>query len=88
MKTSLLLLSLAGLIFVSALQLVVTRAENRRLFIQLQDLRKQRDEIDREWSQLLLEQGTWGTDNRIEELARTKLKMTTPIVAQIRRVKS
>ena len=88
MKTSLLLLSLASLIFVSALQLVVTRAENRRLFIQLQDLRKQRDEIDREWSQLLLEQGTWGTDNRIEELARTKLKMTTPIVAQIRRVKS
>lgn len=88
MKTSLLLLSLAGLIFVSALQLVVTRAENRRLFIQLQDLRKQRDEIDREWSQLLLEQGTWGTDNRIEELARTKLKMTTPIVAQIRRVKA
>ena len=88
MKTSLLLLSLAGLIFVSALQLVATRAENRRLFIQLQDLRKQRDEIDREWSQLLLEQGTWGTDNRIEELARTKLKMTTPVVAQIRRVKS
>ncbi len=88
MKTSLLLLSLASLIFVSALQLVVTRAENRRLFIQLQDLRKQRDEIDREWSQLLLEQGTWGTDNRIEELARTKLKMTTPIVAQIRRVKA
>ncbi len=88
MKSSLLLLSLAGLIFVSALQLVATRAENRRLFIQLQDLRKQRDEIDREWSQLLLEQGTWGTDNRIEELARTKLKMTTPVVAQIRRVKS
>ena len=88
MKTSLLLVSLAGLIFVSALQLVATRAENRRLFIQLQDLRKQRDEIDREWSQLLLEQGTWGTDNRIEELARTKLKMTTPNVAQIRRVKS
>ena len=88
MKTSLLLVSLAGLIFVSALQLVATRAENRRLFIQLQDLRKQRDEIDREWSQLLLEQGTWGTDNRIEELARTKLKMTTPVVAQIRRVKS
>lgn len=88
MKTSLLLLSLAGLIFVSALQLVATRAENRRLFIQLQDLRKQRDEIDREWSQLLLEQGTWGTDNRIEELARTKLKMTTPVAAQIRRVKS
>lgn len=88
MKTSLLLLSLAGLIFVSALQLVATRAENRRLFIELQDLRKQRDEIDREWSQLLLEQGTWGTDNRIEELARAKLKLTTPNVTQIRRVKS
>jgi cell division protein FtsL len=78
---------LASAIFASALQVVLTRYENRQLFVQLQELRKQRDELDREWGQLLLEEGTWGTDARIEELARSKLNMTTPEPAQIRRVK-
>jgi cell division protein FtsL len=87
MKVAILISIIAGAIFISALQVVAARAETRRLFIQLQDLRKQHDDVDREWSQLLLEQETWSTDNRIEELARAKLKMVTPAAVQIRRVK-
>ena len=81
---------LAGLgiaIFATALQVVSTRYENRLLVVRLQDLKMQRDELEREWGQLLLEQGTWSTHGRIEELARTKLNMTIPDTALLRRVR-
>jgi len=87
MKVAFFISIIVGAIFISALQVVTMRAQTRGLFIHLQDLRKQHDDVDREWSQLLLEQETWSTDNRIEELAHAKLKMNTPAAAQIRRVK-
>lgn len=79
---------LFGLIFVSALNVVLLRYENRSLFIELQALRKQKDGLDREWGQLLLEQGTWGAHGRVEEIARNRLEMTVPGQQQIIRVKS
>jgi len=82
------IVGVAGLVFLSAIQLVLTRFDNRQQFVQLQELKKQRDELDREYGQLLLEQGTWGTHGRIEDLARTKLNMTVPRSDQIRRVRS
>lgn len=88
MKHLLGIVGVAGLIFLSAIQVVLTRFDNRQLFVQLQELKKQRDELDREYGQLLLEQGTWGTHGRIEDLARTKLNMTVPRSDQIRRVRS
>jgi cell division protein FtsL len=82
-------LAVAGtLVFLTALQVVLTRFDNRQLFVQLQDLKRQQDELDREYGQLLLEQGTWGTHSRIEDLARSKLNMTIPRSEQIRRVRS
>jgi cell division protein FtsL len=78
----------AGLVFFTALQVVLIRFDNRQLFVELQELKKQQDELEREYGQLLLEQGTWGTHGRIEELARTKLNMTIPRSDQIRRVRS
>lgn len=75
-------------IFASALQVVLSRYENRRQFVELQDLRKQKDELDREWGQLLLEQGTWGTHGRVEDIARSKLNMTAPAPDQVYRVRS
>ncbi len=79
---------LAALTFVTALQLVTTRYENRLLVVRLQELKIQRDDLEREWGQLLLEQGTWNTHSRIEELARTKLNMLVPDVTKLRRIKS
>lgn len=74
-------------IFVSALNLVLERDRTRNLFIELQTLRKQKDDLDREWGQLLLEQGTWGAHGRVEEIARAKLGMTVPRSEQIVRVR-
>ncbi|HMM75400.1 MAG TPA: cell division protein FtsL [Gammaproteobacteria bacterium] len=78
---------LLTLIFASALNLVLERDRTRSLFIDLQALRKQKDELDREWGQLLLEQGTWGAHGRVEEIARSKLGMTVPTPEQIVRVR-
>ena len=75
-------------IFASALDLVLTRYQTRQLFVELQNLRKHKDDLDNEWGQLLLEQGTWGTHARVEEIARGKLDMTIPEPSQIRRSRS
>ncbi len=75
-------------IFASALQVVLTRYQTRQLFVELQDLKKQKDDLDNEWGQLLLEQGTWGTHARVEEIARGKLDMTIPEPSEIRRTRS
>jgi cell division protein FtsL len=44
----------------------------------LQGLEQQRDAMNEEWGQLQLEQATWGTHSRIEDVARRKLGMTVP----------
>jgi cell division protein FtsL len=65
-------------IFVSALQVVITRHETRRLFVELQALERTRDELNEEWGRLQLEQSTWAINDRIESFARTKLSMKMP----------
>lgn len=74
------------LIFASALQLVLTRYESKRLYMELHSLRLTRDNLDRERGQLLLEQGTAGAHLRVEAIARQKLDMTVPDKEQIMRV--
>ncbi|MGH8248012.1 MAG: cell division protein FtsL [Gammaproteobacteria bacterium] len=37
-----------------------------------------RDNLNEEWGRLQLEQSTWATDDRIEELARSSLAMREP----------
>lgn len=78
MRRYVLSLCLILLVFISAVAIVLTRHQSRKLFVQLQALEKQRDAMDEEWGQLQLEQATWGTHVRIEELARRKLGMTAP----------
>ena len=75
-------------VFATALQIVLQRHETRKLFTTLQELRAEQNELDREWGQLLLEQGTWGTHGRIEDIARNKLDMTVPELSEIFRVRS
>ncbi|MEM7542005.1 MAG: cell division protein FtsL [Pseudomonadota bacterium] len=77
MRTGFLILLLAALAFASSIQLVVNRHEARSLFVQLQTLRAEEAEINREWGQLLLEQATWGTQGRVETIAREQLSMIT-----------
>lgn len=79
MKVSGMLLPLLILAVIgSALGVVYAKHQSRKLFVALQGLEAERDEMNIEWGQLQLEQSTWATHGRVEELAREQLKMTTP----------
>ena len=69
-------LSLA--VMLSALGVVYTKHESRKLFVNLQKLQETQDDLNVEWGQLQLEQSTWATQGRIEEIAREKLAMQLP----------
>lgn len=66
-------------LFVSALETVIARHQTRKLFVEIQSLEKVRDELNEEWSRMLLEQSTWATDVRIEMLSRSRLDMKMPV---------
>lgn len=67
----------------SALAVVSARHEARKSFIALQALYTARDELDIEWDRLLIEQSTWATHARIEQMASKRLKMRVPDPAEI-----
>ena len=62
----------------SAMLVIEKRHESRQLFAQLQGLRAERDGLNTEWEQLLLEEGTWSEHRRVELMARTRLDMNIP----------
>ena len=79
MKTQLAVLAGLGLaVLVSALAVVYVEHRARTAFVELQDLREVRDELDVEWGRLQLEQSTWATHGRIEQVARERLNMYIP----------
>jgi cell division protein FtsL len=78
MKSKWVLGSLLLIVIASALGVVYSKHESRKLFVQLQSLEKERDRMDIEWGKMQLEQSTWATHARIERLARKKLDMTIP----------
>lgn len=71
-------LLLAGVVLVLAMLVVELRHQSRLLFAQLEQLRAERDALNVEWGQLLLEEGTWSEHRRVEQLARTQLEMSIP----------
>lgn len=68
---------------VSALALVYTKHESRKLFVELEELTDERDELNIEWGQLQIEQSTWATHARIEQVAADDLQLTRPETAEI-----
>ena len=69
------MLILLMLVIVSAVAVVYAKHQGRKLFIELQALGKDRDNMDIEWGQLQLEQGTLTTQGKIETVARERLGM-------------
>src|SRR3569833_1511684 len=69
------LLVLTLLVIISALGAVYAKHQTRKLFVELQGLHKARDDMDIDWGQLQLEQSTWATHGRIEDVANAKLGM-------------
>ena len=68
---------------VSAMALVYTKHESRKLFVELEQLSDERDELNIEWGQLQIEQSTWATHARIEQVATDDLKLTRPDATEI-----
>jgi cell division protein FtsL len=83
MKIPLTLLLVAAL-FVSAVQVVGARHQARRSFVEIQELQALRDDLHEEWGRLQLEQSTWSTTDRVEQMARTTLHMSEPDAASVR----
>ncbi|MBL1292429.1 MAG: cell division protein FtsL [Thiotrichales bacterium] len=68
----------ALLVIISAIAIVLSQHHSRSLITELQSLYVERDNLDTEWGQLLLEQSTWATPSRIEYFAGDKLGMRVP----------
>jgi len=78
-----LVLVFALAVVVSALTLVYTKHDSRKLFVELEQLSTERDELNIEWGQLQIEQSTWATHARIEKLALEELSLSRPVSTEI-----
>ncbi len=67
----------------SAIALVYTKHESRKLFVELETLTRQRDQLNIEWGQLQIEQSTWATHARIEQVAKDDLSLVRPEATEI-----
>ena len=65
-------------VIISAVAVSYTKFANRKLFVELHELRMQRDDLDVEWGRLRLEQSAWATHGRVESVARERLDMRIP----------
>jgi cell division protein FtsL len=61
-----------------ALSLVTSRHQARKLFVELERQQGQAHAYEIEYGQLQLEQSTWAAPERVEKLARERLKMQIP----------
>jgi cell division protein FtsL len=65
-------------VLASGIGVVYTKHQNRHLFIELQALQKEGDNLAIEWELLQLEESTLATEAVVDELARTQLNMIGP----------
>ena len=79
----LLLMIFAVVCMISAIGLVYVKHESRNLFIELERLTTERDELNIEWGQLQIEQSTWATHARIERVALEELALVHPKSTEI-----
>ncbi|HEY7889994.1 MAG TPA: cell division protein FtsL [Steroidobacteraceae bacterium] len=70
-------------VLLSAAGSVYCKFRARQLFIQLEQLSTQRDNLDIQWGQLQLEQSAWSTHAFVESVAGKKLHMTMPLPKDI-----
>ncbi len=71
-------LLLVSFVVGSALIVVYAKHESRKLFAELQNLKREQDRMNIEWGRLQLEQSAWATHGRVEKIARKRLGMHTP----------
>jgi cell division protein FtsL len=67
----------------SALALIYTKHDSRKLFVELENLTVERDALNIEWGQLQIEQSTWATHARIERVAVEEMSLVRPESGEI-----
>lgn len=82
-----LVLMLIIVVMVSSLQVINAKHQSRQTFIELQNLKKQRDQMETEWGQLQLEQATWAAHGRVEKIASKQLEMVIPPTGSVSIIK-
>lgn len=65
-------------VLASGIGAVYCRYQARQLFIHLERLRHQRDNLDIQWGKLQLEKSAWSTHALVESVAQHKLHMKMP----------
>lgn len=70
-------------VLASAAGAIYCEHRSRELFIQLESLNAQRDNLSIEWGQLQLEQSAWSSHAFVERVASTRLHMATPPAREI-----
>jgi cell division protein FtsL len=71
-------LALLALLVACALALVTSQHLARKLYVELQKEQELAKQLDVEWGQLQIEQGTWAAHARIETIATRDLGMRMP----------
>lgn len=79
---------LVVLLLASAFSVIYLKDLSRRLFIRYQQAQQVQEHDEIEWSKLLLEEGAWSTQARIQSLASTQLDMVTPAMKNIVLIKT
>jgi len=69
---------IAVLVLVSGFANILVRHQHRLMFNALQNEQAQRDRLNTEWHQLLLEESTWSFQHFVETKARDRLDMVFP----------
>lgn len=65
-------------VLVSAVSVVQTQHVSRKVFMEIEQLKKDRDLLNEEWGRLQLEQSTWALDERVERMVKEELGMYVP----------
>ena len=78
LRIGLIIVALFIAVMASAIAGVYAKHESRKLFTELQKLSNERDQMEVDWGRLQIEQSTWSTYGRVEQLAREQMRMTMP----------
>ena len=68
----------------SAIGVINAKHQARTAFVELQALKKVRDDMQVNWGRLQLEQAAWSTHGRVEQIASSRLNMILPTEESIR----
>ena len=74
---------LLAVLIACALGLVTSQHQSRKFYVELQKELALAKQLEVEWGQLQLEQSTWATHARVEQIASRSLGMRVPPAARV-----